>query len=297
MSWRRSSGRFSKTRRSASGTTSRGRRSGGRVELRGRTTVVTGGASGIGRALTLRFAREGANVVVADVDEPGKAAVAGEAQALGVKALAVRTDVTELAQVQTLAARAFETFGAVHVLCNNAGVAAWGGLETATHRDWQWVLGVNLWGVIHGVEAFVPRMIARGEPAHIVNTASMAGLIASKGLGVYNTSKYAVVGLSETLAKDLKPYRIGVSVLCPLGVQTQIRQSERNRPAALRNERDERAAPVELIGRSLAPETVADMVLAAIHANELYVITHDESLEPLRRRFERIERSILDHRR
>src|SRR5437773_8497244 len=266
MSWRRSSGRFSKTRRSASGTTSRGRRSGGRVELRGRTAVVTGGASGIGRALIQRFAREGANVVVADLDDAGMAAVAGEAQALGVKALAVRTDVADLAQVQALAARAFEAFGAVHVLCNNAGVAMWGGLESATHRDWQWVLGVNLWGVIHGVEAFVPRMIARGEPAHIVNTASMAGLIASKGLGVYNTSKYAVVGLSETLAKDLKPYRIGVSVLCPLGVQTQIRQSERNRPAALRNERDERAAPVELIGRSLAPETVADIVLAAIHA-------------------------------
>ena len=265
--------------------------------LSGRTAVVTGGASGIGRALIQRFAREGANVVVADLDDAGMAAVAGEAQALGVKALAVRTDVADLAQVQALAARAFEAFGAVHVLCNNAGVAMWGGLESATHSDWQWVLGVNLWGVIHGVEAFVPRMIARGEPAHIVNTASMAGLIASKGLGVYNTSKYAVVGLSETLAKDLKPYRIGVSVLCPLGVQTQIRQSERNRPAALRNERDERAAPVELIGRSLAPETVADMVLAAIHANELYVITHDESLEPLRRRFERIERSILDHRR
>ena len=267
------------------------------MELRGRTAVVTGGASGIGRALIQRFAREGANVVVADLDDAGMAAVTGEAQALGVKALAVRTDVADLAQVQALAARAFEAFGAVHVLCNNAGVAMWGGLESATHRDWQWVLGVNLWGVIHGVEAFVPRMVARGEPAHIVNTASMAGLIASKGLGVYNTSKYAVVGLSETLAKDLKPYRIGVSVLCPLGVQTQIRQSERNRPAALRNERDERAAPVELIGRSLAPETVADMVLAAIHANELYVITHDESLEPLRRRFERIERSILDHRR
>ena len=267
------------------------------MELRGRTAVVTGGASGIGRALIQRFAREGANVVVADLDDAGMAAVAGEAQALGVKALAVRTDVADLAQVQALAARAFEAFGAVHVLCNNAGVAMWGGLESATHRDWQWVLGVNLWRVIHGVEAFVPRMIARGEPAHIVNTASMAGLIASKGLGVYNTSKYAVVGLSETLAKDLKPYRIGVSVLCPLGVQTQIRQSERNRPAALRNERDEGAAPVELIGRSLAPEAVADMVLAAIHANELYVITHDESLEPLRRRFERIERSILDHRR
>ncbi len=259
--------------------------------------MVTGGASGIGKALLLRFAREGANVVVADVDEGGMAAVAGEAQALGVKALAVRTDVTELAQVEALAARAFEAFGAVHVLCNNAGVAAWGGLETATHGDWQWVLGVNLWGVIHGVEAFVPRMIARGEPAHVVNTASMAGLIASKGLGVYNTSKYAVVGLSETLAKDLKPYRIGVSVLCPMGVETRIRDSERNRPPALRNQGRAAAEPVELIGRSLAPDTVAEMVLAAIRANDLYVITHDESLEPLRRRFERMERSILDRRR
>ena len=267
------------------------------TELGGGVAVVTGGASGIGRAMAERFARERAKVVVADIDQRALAAVVDSIKARGGEALGVPTDVTDLSSVQALAAAAFEAFGKVSVLCNNAGVALWGGLESATHRDWQWVLGVNLWGVIHGVEAFVPRMIARGEPAHIVNTASMAGLIASKGLGVYNTSKYAVVGLSETLAKDLKPYRIGVSVLCPLGVQTQIRQSERNRPAALRNERDERAAPVELIGRSLAPETVADMVLAAIHANELYVITHDESLEPLRRRFERIERSILDHRR
>src|SRR5213596_1476336 len=292
MSWRRSSGRFSKTRRSASGTTSRGRRSGGRVELRGRTAVVTGGASGIGRALIQRFAREGANVVVADLDDAGMAAVAGEAQALGVKALAVRTDVADLAQMQALAARAFEAFGAVHVLCNNAGVAMWGGLESATHRDWQWVLGVNLWGVIHGVEAFVPRMIASNEPGHIVNTASMAGLIASKGLGVYNASKYAVVGLSETLAKDLKPYRIGVSVLCPMGVQTRIRESERSRPAALRNADGPAGGEIELIGRYLAPDAVAAMVLDAIRRNELYVITHDEGLEPLRRRFERMQQSM-----
>jgi NAD(P)-dependent dehydrogenase (short-subunit alcohol dehydrogenase family) len=267
------------------------------MELRGRTAVVTGGASGIGRALTRALAREGANVVIADLDEPAMEAVAADVRGVGVKSLTVRTDVTDLGQVQALAARAFDAFGGVHVLCNNAGVAAWGGLETATHRDWQWVLGVNLWGVIHGIEAFVPRMIARGEPSHIVNTASMAGLIASKGLGVYNTSKYAVVGLSETLAKDLKPYRIGVSVLCPMGVQTRIRDSERNRPAALRNEAQGGAEAVELIGRYLAPEAVADMVLAAIHANELYVITHDEGLEPLRRRFERMERSILDRRR
>jgi NAD(P)-dependent dehydrogenase (short-subunit alcohol dehydrogenase family) len=262
------------------------------VDLRGKTAVVTGGASGIGRALALRFAREGANVVVADLDAPGMESVAAEARGLGVKALIARTDVSELAQVEALAARAFETFGAVHVLCNNAGVAAWGGLESASHRDWQWVLGVNLWGVIHGVEAFVPRMIARGEPAHVVNTASMAGLVASKGLGVYNTSKYAVVGLSETLAKDLKAYRIGVSVLCPMGVETRIRESERNRPAALRNERGAGGEPVELIGRSLAPDAVADMVLAAIRSNELYVITHDEALEPLRRRAERLERAL-----
>jgi NAD(P)-dependent dehydrogenase (short-subunit alcohol dehydrogenase family) len=264
------------------------------VDLRGKTSVVTGGAGGIGRALTLRFAREGANVVVADLDEAGMEAVASEARGSGVKAFTVRTDVSDLEQVQALAARAFEAFGAVHLLCNNAGVAAWGGLESATHRDWQWVLGVNLWGVIHGIEAFVPRMIARGEPGHIVNTASMAGLIASKGLGVYNVSKYAVVGLSETLVKDLKPYRIGVSVLCPLGVETRIRESERNRPAGLRNEGDVAGAPMELIGRYLDPATVADMVLAAIRANELYVITHDEALEPLRRRAERLQRAITN---
>ena len=196
-----------------------------------------------------------------------------------------------------LADRAWSAFGAVHVLCNNAGVATWGGLETATHRDWQWVLGVNLWGVIHGVEAFVPRMIAGGQPGHVVNTASMAGLVATRGLGVYNTSKYAVVGLSETLAKDLKPYRIGVTVLCPIGVATRIRASERNRPHPLRNPGAAPPEPVELMGRTLAPETVAAMTVAAIREDRLYVITHDEGLEPLRRRFERLEQSILDRKR
>jgi NAD(P)-dependent dehydrogenase (short-subunit alcohol dehydrogenase family) len=262
----------------------------------GKVAVVTGGGSGIGRALALAFAREGARLVLADIDERAMESVAGEIRALKSEPLTVRTDVSDLGQVQALAERAWAAFGGVHVLCNNAGVAAWGGLERATHRDWQWVLGVNLWGVIHGIEAFVPRMIAAGQPGHIVNTASMAGLIASQGLGVYNTSKYAVVGLSETLAKDLKPYRIGVSVLCPMGVETRIRDSERTRPAALRNEEPSRAAAVELIGRYLAPETVADMVLDAVRRRELYVITHDEGLEPLRRRFERMQRSIVERR-
>jgi len=260
-----------------------------------KVAVVTGGGSGIGRALALSLAREGARLVLADLDEPAMDGVARQAREQGVETLTVRTDVTELAQVQALAERAWKAFGAVHVLCNNAGVAAWGGLDKATHRDWQWVLGVNLWGVIHGIEAFVPRMITGGQRGHIVNTASMAGLIASQGLGVYNTSKYAVVGLSETLAKDLKPYGIGVSVLCPMGVETRIRESERSRPAALRNEAAAEPA-VELIGRYLAPETVAGMVLDAIRRGELYVITHDEGLEPLRRRFERMQQSILSRR-
>jgi NAD(P)-dependent dehydrogenase (short-subunit alcohol dehydrogenase family) len=262
--------------------------------VRDRVAVVTGGGSGIGRALVEVFAREGARVVVADVDEAAAAKVADGVRLRGGVAMAVRTDVTDLAQVEALADRAFSDFGSVDVLCNNAGVVVWGGIEQATHRDWQWVLGVNLWGVIHGIEAFVPRMIASGRGGHIVNTASMAGLIASRGLGVYNTSKYAVVGLSETLVKDLSPHRIGVSVLCPLGVATQIRASERNRPAHLKNQEAVEAPTIELQGTTLTPEAVAEMVLSAVLENRLYVITHPESLEPIRRRFQRIERAVLD---
>jgi NAD(P)-dependent dehydrogenase (short-subunit alcohol dehydrogenase family) len=258
-------------------------------ELAGRVAVVTGAGSGIGRALAHALAREGMRIVAADLDE------AGMAETLkGLEGIAVRTDVTDLAQVQALADRAWAAFGGVHVLCNNAGVAVWGGLETASHRDWQWVLGVNLWGVIHGVEAFVPRMIEQKTEGHVVNTASMAGLVASQGLGVYNTSKYAVVGLSETLAKDLRPYGIGVSVLCPLGVATRIRDSERNRPPALRNAHVARAEPIQLLGRTLPPENVADLVVAAIRGNHLYVIPHEESLDAIRKRFQRIERAILN---
>lgn len=253
---------------------------------------MTGGASGIGRALAEGLGREGARLVVADVDEAGMAATVEAIRARGGQAVSVRTDVTDFAQVQALAERAWEAFGRVHILCNNAGVAIWGGLESATLKDWQWVLGVNLWGVIHGVQAFVPRMIAQREPGHVLNTASMAGLIASQGLGIYNTSKYAVVGLSETLAKDLRPYGIGVSVLCPMGVATRIRDSQRTRPADLRNPTAPAAEPVELIGRTLPSETAAAMAIEAIRAGRLYVITHEEGLEPLRRRFQRLEQAI-----
>jgi NAD(P)-dependent dehydrogenase (short-subunit alcohol dehydrogenase family) len=262
--------------------------------LDGRVAVVTGGASGIGRALALALAGEGMKVAVADLDDGGLGETAETIRRAGGSAVAVPTDVSDRAQVEALARRAWEAFGAVHVLCNNAGVATWGGLETMTHADWEWVLGVNLWGVIHGLEAFLPRMIAQREPGHVVNTASAAGLVATPGLGVYNASKYAVVGLSETLAKDLRPHGIGVTVLCPMGVATRIRESERARPARLRNPEPRAAQPVALMGRTLAPDAVAAMTVAAIRADRLYVITHDEMLEPIRRRFERLERAVRE---
>jgi NAD(P)-dependent dehydrogenase (short-subunit alcohol dehydrogenase family) len=265
--------------------------------VRDKVAVVTGGASGIGRELCRAFARAGARVVVADVDERGMAETAAAVKQAGTAAIEVRTDVSRLADVEALADRAYQHWGAVHVLCNNAGVVVRGGLESATHRDWEWVIGVNLWGVVHGIEAFVPRMVAKGEPGHIVNTASMAGLIASQGLGVYNTTKYAVVGLSETLQKDLRPYNIGVSVLCPMGVATAIRDSERNRPAPLQNaERRASGDDITLIGRTLTPAHVAERVLRAVVANRLYVITHEEGLDPLRRRFQRMERAFEESR-
>lgn len=259
-----------------------------------RVAVVTGGASGIGRALARAFAREGARVVLADVDQAGMAETAEAIAKGGGQALAVKTDVSTLEQVQALADRAWTAFGAVHILSNNAGVGVYGGLETATYRDWQWVIGVNLWGVIHGLLAFLPRMIREGQQGHIVNTASMAGLVATQGLGVYNTTKYAVVGLSETLAKDLRPYNIGVSVLCPMGVATRIRESERNRPEPLRNPSGQaKREPVALMGGTLTPEAVAEQVIAGVRRNQLYIITHAEALEPLRRRFQRMEQAIL----
>ncbi|HEY7142262.1 MAG TPA: SDR family NAD(P)-dependent oxidoreductase [Methylomirabilota bacterium] len=272
--------------------TARGRGGIGTTALAGKVAVVTGGGSGIGRALSLALAREGARIVVADVAEADAAETVRQVAAAGAQGLAVRADVADRRQVEALADRVFDRYGATHILCNNAGVVVHGGLETATWEDWQWVVGVNLWGVVHGLLAFVPRMIASGAGGHVVNTASMAGLIASQGLGVYNTTKYAVVGLSETLAKDLRPHGIGVTVVCPMGVATRIRQAGRNRPAALRNAASEPESEMALIGRTLDPDDVAAQTLAAVRAGSLYVITHDEALEPLRRRFQRLEEAI-----
>lgn len=220
------------------------------------------------------------------------AAVVETVERRGGRALGVPTDVSDRGQVLALAERAWRHFGRVHIVCNNAGVVVYGPLHRATHQDWRWVLGVNLWGVIHGIEAFVPRMLAQGEPGHVLNTASMAGLVATPGLGVYNTSKYAVVGLSETLARELRPHGIGVSVLCPLGVATRIRESERHRPAHLKNPDGAAAEPVGLMGRTLSAAAVAAMAVTAIRENRLYVITHPEARAALRRRSERLEQAI-----
>jgi len=263
--------------------------------LAGKVAFITGGASGIGLGIAKACVNAGMKVVMADLRDDHLEESLGffKAEGHAAQVHALKLDVTDRPDFARAADETEKIFGRIHVLCNNAGVAIHGGLEAATHRDWEWVLGVNLWGVVHGIEAFVPRMIAQKQAGHIVNTASMAGLIASQGLGVYNTSKYAVVGLSETLQKDLRGYDIGVSVLCPMGVHTQIRQSDRNRPAALRNAMAEReGGAVELIGRYLPPEHVADRVLRAVYANRLYVITHEEGLTPLKRRFERMAQAI-----
>jgi NAD(P)-dependent dehydrogenase (short-subunit alcohol dehydrogenase family) len=259
-------------------------------DFAGKVAAVTGAASGIGRALALDFARRGMDLVAADIEQGPLERVRGEIEALGRACLAVQTDVSWLESVRSLADAAFARFGAVHVLCNNAGVAVTGPIAEASHQDWQWVLGVNLWGVIHGLEVFLPRMIAQQQEGHIVNTASLAGVIASRDFGVYNTSKYAVVGLSETLVKELRAHGIGVSVICPMGVKTAITESERNRPAELRAAPRRESFPI-LLGGYITPEEVSQRVLAAIEADELYVFTHPEGLEFVERRFERIRKA------
>lgn len=261
--------------------------------IKGCTAVVTGAASGIGRALCIALAQEGARVVAADVDKAGMAGTIYAVKKAGGEAVAVRADVSRMEDLQALADRAWSEFGPVRILCNNAGVSVVGGLETMTHRDWEWVLGVNLWGVIHGLLAFLPRMIAEGKGGHIVNTASMAGLVPTAYLGVYTTTKYAIVGLSEVLRRDLKAYNIGVSVLCPMAVGTRITESERNRPADLMNPGSQSfSMSIDFLGRVISPEDTAGRVIAALRSDELYVLTHPESFDLLRRRFERIEKAV-----
>ena len=249
----------------------------------GKTAVVTGGGSGIGRGMALAFAREGMNVVVSDIELEPAQAVASEVEALGVRSLAVKNDVADLESVRALAAASVDAFGSVQVLCNNAGVSVGRRGMHATHEDWQWVLGVNLWGVVHGMEAFLPGMLAQDEPCHIVNTSSMNGIFPSGRSAMYSTSKYGVLGLTETFANELAGTNVGISALCPAGVTTRIMESERNRPAELE---PPEPAPAHVpsstfdLSPSLDPIEVGELVVIGIRRRQLHIFT-DMKVRPL----------------
>ena len=257
-----------------------------------RVAVITGGAGGIGMALARAFAGRSARLVLADLDEAALGRAVQELTDTGGKAVGVRTDVTKLDSVRALADAAVRHFGAVHIVCNNAGVATFGEIRQSTHRDWEFTMNVNFWGVVHGVETFVPRLIDQGTGGHVVNTASMAGLVGMQWLGIYCASKFAVVGLTEALHRELKPHGIGVSVLCPMIVATNINEnSMRMRPQELRNEREEAVLPSanELKGGTIAPEEVARRVVRAIERKDLYILTHPEQRQFLRRRAAKLD--------
>jgi len=262
-------------------------------DFRDRVAVITGGGGGIGAALADAFAARGARIVLADLDEAALARVAERLTRSGATVLAVPTDVTHLASVRALADATERRFGAVHIVCNNAGVGTFGQLATATHADWEYTMRFNFWGVVHGLEVFVPRLIAQGAGGHVVNTASMAGLAGMQWLGVYCASKFAVVGLTESLHRELADRGIGVSVLCPMIVQTNINQnSVLNRPPTLRNPGPEPVAPDASLmsGSVIAPEEVARRVVRGIERKDLYVFTHPEQRGILKRRAARQDR-------
>lgn len=257
-------------------------------DLTGKVAVVTGGASGIGRAMATLFVAEGMHVVIADIEDEPLAATAAEIGALGV-----RTDVTEHDSVAALADVTMERFGAVHVVCNNAGVGGGGLIKDLTLKDWKWVIDVNLWGVVHGLTSFLPHLLANPDGGHVVNTASVAGLVAGPGIGPYNAAKAGVVSISETLRAELaaEGSAVHVSVLCPGYVRTNIFTSQRNRPAALRNEQKKttaRTANVDIAGAALAqgldPAVVAGMVVDAIRAEQFWIVTHPEYLPTIAER-------------
>ena len=269
-------------------------------EFKGKVAVVTGAASGIGRAIAERLAAEGMTLVLADIEEQALAKTEGELKAKGTTTLAVPTDVSKAGDVEALAKKTIDAFGAVHIVCNNAGVGPPGGpLWERTVADWQWVLGVNLWGVIHGIRTFIPIMRAQDTEGHIVNTASMAGLVSAPWMGVYNVTKHAVVTLSETLYQELglMGAKVKISVLCPAWVDTKLMDADRNRPAELQNAAQEaggaqpdaiREAIRQLLVAGLSPEQVAEDVFKAIRDEKLYILTHPEFKEAIRTRMENI---------
>ena len=248
--------------------------------FRDKTAVMTGGASGIGLALAKACASRGMDIVLADIEVGSLEAAAERLGSQGTEVLAVPTDVSRLEQVEALAARAYDRFGKVHLLFNNAGVATGTSIWETSASDWDWVMGVNYGGVLNGIRAFVPRMLAQGEDAHIVNTASVGGLVSYHPCATYQVSKHTVVALSEHLyhSLSLKRARIGVSVLCPGWVRTRILEAERNRPAdgqasaLTAEERIVREHFARAVEEGMAPELIAEITLDAVQRGQFYVL-------------------------
>jgi len=257
-------------------------------DLQGKVAVITGGASGIGRAVAEKAAAEGMKVVLADIEEGPLKEVETELTGRGAEAIGVVTDVSDGASVRRLRDRALDRFGAVHLVHNNAGVGTGGPIWEFSEEDWRWILGANLWGVIHGVATFVPLLIEPGE-GHVVNTASIAGLTTTAFLGPYHATKFAVVAISESLYKDLQVTGapVGVSVLCPGFVQTRIAESDRNRPAwapgrEVEGAEELRAAIQGMVDGGIPPAVVADRVIDAVKEDTFYILTHPELTEAVR---------------
>jgi NAD(P)-dependent dehydrogenase (short-subunit alcohol dehydrogenase family) len=270
-------------------------------ELAGKTAFVTGGAGGIGFALGQAFAQAGMKVMLADIEADALAAAVKSLHDFGPEVRGVICDVADPVSVARAAEASYQAFGNVHVVCNNAGVAAGGGIDNISLDNWRWVLDVNLMGVLHGIRSFLPHIRAHGEGGHIVNTASMAGMSGGLGFSPYTASKFAVVAMSEGLAAQLKPLGIGVSVLCPSYVRTRIGESGRNRP--------ERYGPIQPLDPAspaaamvaeiatrlqagLDPAAVAARVLDAIRSDELYVFTHPSMRTGVDERFAAIQAAM-----
>ena len=268
-------------------------------DFEGKVAVVTGGASGIGLAMATRFAAEGARLVLADIEEDVLEQAAAGLRNGGAEVLTVQTDCGDAASMDNLAEESLGHYGSVHIVCNNAGGGGRGRMWELSVNDWEFVLRVNLWGVIHGVRVFAPHLVERDE-GHIVNTASMAGLVSTAGSGPYNVSKHGVVTLSETLYGELRDAgsNVGVSVLCPGIISTNLRNSERNRPDHLRDLSDEEleARTQRTPGfsdrsrlRALEPEWAAECVLEGVRANRFYILTHEDHEGQIARRHDAIQ--------
>jgi NAD(P)-dependent dehydrogenase (short-subunit alcohol dehydrogenase family) len=270
-------------------------------ELHGKVAVITGGASGIGFATAERLAAEGMKIVIADVEPGALEAAVKKLESGGAAVLGVRTDVSKADEVERLAQKTLERFGSVHVVFNNAGVAVTGEAWENSLADWEWVLGVNLWGVIHGIRTFVPILLRQNEPAHVVSTASMAGLTSNPGMAVYNVTKHAVVTLSETLHHDLalRGSPVKASVLCPGFINTRIMDSARNRQSDAKHdpptpEASALGASIELalregIKQGYAPSHVAERVFEAIRDERFYVFAaQPEILAAVKQRLDEV---------